>query len=461
VSRSLQLSRRAALRVGSIAIGLPFLEPMLAKTAAAQAAQTAKRFVVLFKPNGSNVKELTPAATGTAFALPTTLAPLAALKEQVLVVSGVHNDVAAPAVNLHLAGITSLLSGVRPDGSKIAMTMDQVLAEAWRGQTTLPSLELGGNMSSGEFANNAGQVCEELPCSTAWAMSYGSGGQRKPTEVSPRAAFDRLFAGSPPPTSVGGPAPVTPPNADLTKLRLYRKSILDHVSERTASLQQRLGASDRAKLDAYLTAIRELEKRIESAPVGGGVVTTGPGCVGSAPGGKLETYEAYPQRLEAMLDVVALGLACDATRVVTFMLAEAESEYGFGVGGVPDGEGHHSTSHHESKADKLGRVAAIDRFYVEKVAYLAGKLASFQEGSGSVLDNSILMHTAEMGDGDQHSYFDMPVVLVGGRNGLLPSSRHVHVNERPIADLYLSLFAALGVPQTSFGNAVAPLALEG
>ncbi len=459
MSRQLKLSRRAALRVGGIAVGLPFLEPMLGRTAAAQAAQAARRLVVLFKPNGSNVKELTPSATGPAFELPSSLAPLLSLKEQLLVVSGVHNDVAGPAVNLHLAGVTALLSGVRPDGSKIAETMDQVLAEAWRGKTALASLELGGNMSSGEFANNSGQVCEELPCSTAWAMSYAKGGQRKPTEVSPRGAFDRLFAGMPPPTSAGAAAPVTPPvNLDLAKLRFYRKSILDHVSERTTALQKQLGQSDRLKLDAYLNAIRELEGRIAALP-NGGVVASGPGCVGSPPD-KLDTYEAYPRRLEAMLDVVALALACDATRVVTFMMAEAESEYGFGVPGVPEGDGHHGTSHHESSSIKLARVAAIDRFYVEKVAYLGTKLASFQEGSGSVLGNTILLHSSEMGDGNEHSYFDMPVVLVGGQNGLLPASRHVRVSKRPIADLYLTLFTALGVPQVAFGNGAAPIVLE-
>ncbi len=462
MNRKFELSRRAMLRVGSIGIALPLLEPMLPRTASAQDAATPKRLVVLTKPNGCNVKELTPSSLGAAFGLTSSLEPLAALKDQLVVVSGLHNDVAGPAVNLHLAGFAALLSGIRPDGSNIAMTMDQVLAEAWRGQTSLPSLELGGDMSSGEFANNSGQICEELPCSTAWAISYGEGGQRKPTEISPQSAFDRVFAGGPPPMpgSVATPEPSSTGNEELARLRSYRKSILDHVNARTKALQARLGKSDRLKLDGYLSAIRELEQRIEGLPTAGGGGVRGPGCQGASPQGELSAYESYPARLEALLDVTALALACDATRVVTFMLAEAESEYTFDVPGVSAGDGHHGTSHHGSESAKLARVAQIDRWYVEKVAYLAAKLNSFGEGTSSVLGNTVLLHTAEMGDGDSHSYFDMPVVLVGGQNGLLPSSRHVRAEGRPIADLYLSLFNSLGVPKTSFGNGTAALTLD-
>jgi hypothetical protein len=161
-----------------------------------------------------------------------------------------------------------------------------------------------------------------------------------------------------------------------------------------------------------------------------------------------------------MIDVIALALRCDATRVVTFMMAEAESEYTFPVPGVGAGEGHHGTSHHQKNASKLARIAAIDRWYVEHVARLATQLGAMPEGAGTVLDATVVLHASEVSDGDSHSYVDMPVVLVGGGGGL-PSGRHVRFAGRPLADLHLTLLRGLGVDRVSFGNSTGVLPLAG
>jgi hypothetical protein len=442
---------------------LPFLEQMLPPRAQAQTAP--KRYVVMFKPVGTNVAQMTPAQTGTGYTLPPSLAALADLRAHTVVVTGLQNSIVGHQQNLHLGGMAGLLTSVRPTRDKIGISVDQALANEWRGRTTLPSLELGSKMSSGEFKNQAGLLCEGLPCTTAWTLSYVDDKTLKPTETNPQAAFDRLFVGglSPAPVAMGAtPAPAPPPPADVEKLRAYRMSVLDYVRAQARGLSSKLGSGDRRRLDNYLTSVRELEQRIAAlAPVAGAPAGGAPrgACAVGRPG--VDGAGSYPDRLKAMVDVIALALQCDATRIVTFMMAEGESEYTFpGVSGAA-GEGHHSTSHHGRSSAKLGRIAAIDRFYVEHVAALATKLKAATEPGGSVLDNTVIFHSSEVSDGDSHSFTDLPIVLVGGAGAGLPSGRHVVAPRRPLADLHLAILQGLGSPRTTWGNSTGPLSLAG
>lgn len=444
--RTSPLSRRALLRGAGVTLALPFLEAMERR---AWAAPTA-RYVVLFKPNGTNQRTAIPSATGTGYTLPGSWKPLAPLRDQVTIVSGVQNTIAAPQVNLHLGGIGAFLTSVHPSGDRTGISVDQVLAQAWKGSTPLPSIELGGNMTSGEFNRPGGAICEELPCKIAFSLSYSDARTQLPTEMNPQAAFDRLFAGGVPKPTPGGTSP------DLAAIRAQKKSVLDFARAQADRLKQRLGASDRARLDGYLTSVRELELRIANL-MGPATPATSPASCGTGRPSANGSAQ-YPARLNAMLDVIALAFQCGVTRVATLMLAEAESEYGFPSIPGMDG-GHHSVSHHGGDAGNLAALERIDQFYAGNVAYLAGKLKAMQEAAGSVLDQTIIFHGSEVSDGDSHSYDDMPIVLVGGQALGFPSGRHVRSNGRPLADLHLGIMQTLGVMRPSHGNSTGPLSL--
>lgn len=480
MKRSWQISRRTMLRGGSIAIALPFLEQMIpASRKAAKAQAAAKRYVVMYKPVGSNVPMMTPGATGTGYTLPSSLMPLAPLQANTVVVTGLQNSIVGDQTNFHLGGMAGLLTSVRPTRDKIGISLDQALANDWRGRTSLPSLELGSNMSSGEFKNQAGLTCEGLPCTTAWTLSYVDDKTLKPTEISPQAAFDRLFAGGLPPAPMTMTDPTSPtmpttpgPAPDVEKLRAYRKSILDYVRAQATGLKTKLGAGDQRRMDNYLTSVRELEMRIAALPPPSPTTSPTPTtptapapapmpsmCKGNRP--SMVGTSPYPDRIKAMIDVITLAFQCDATRIVTYMMAEGESEYTFpGVAGA-SGDGHHGTSHHGGNASQLNRVAAIDKWYVGHVAALATKLKAIAEPGGSILDNTVIFHSSEVSDGDSHSFIDMPIVLVGGAGAGLPSGRHIRAQGRALADLHLAILQGLGSTRTSWGNSTGPLSLTG
>jgi hypothetical protein len=453
-------------------VALPWLEAM-APAGRRAWAQAKARLVVLFKPNGTYMKSYLPAQVGAGWSLTPTLEPLAPWKGQLTIVSGLQNEIAKPHANLHMAGISAWLTGFHPTPGKNGVSLDQVIAGApgWRGATTFPSLELGGDSASPLVKGGSGEY-EGLPKTYGLTTSFGPTGAPRPTEVNPAALFDRLFAGVP-----GAPAPApgqvppgaaSPTAAALERRRLYRTSVLDVVRKQADALKVKLGTSDRRRLDGYLAAVRELEQQLQSAapPPGGGApvrpaIMAGPAC---APGARPAQPPAYPDRLKTMLDLVALALACDRTRVVSLLMAEAESENPFTFLNIKTptsgDKGHHGASHYGENPGMIASYERIDRFYSEQVAHLVGKLAGVQEGSGSLLDNALVVFGSEVSDGDSHSFQNMPVVLAGRAGGALAPGRHVAVaGNRPLADLWLALQHLLGVQAASFGNSTGPVSL--
>lgn len=446
MQRSWQISRRAVLRGAGVTLALPFLEQMQPRVAR---AAPPSRVVVMYKPNGNIVSKMVPSATGTGFDLPPTLTPLANVREYVSVVSGMQNSIAGPHDNLHLAGIGAFLTGAHPELNRYGISMDQMLADAWKGTTSLPSLELGGDMTSGEFTRPGAAVCEGLPCKIAFSLSYTQQRAQKPTETNPQAAFDRVFG-----VRSSGGQPAGDNGAALEKLRRRRQSVLDAVRADATRLNAKLGVTDQRKMDAYLTSVKELEARL--AALTPAISGASPPSCGTATRPNAQA-DNYPARLDAMIDVIALALQCNATRVVTFMMAEAESEYNFPMlQGARDG--HHGASHHGNDAAKVAFVGEIDKWYVGFVAKLAAKLKAMPEAGGNLLDNTVILHGSEVADGNTHSYSDMPIVLVGGKSlGL--AGKHARLTGRPLAALHLTLLQKFGVPTTSFGNSTGTFAL--
>lgn len=453
-----KISRRAALRGVGVSIALPMLEQMMPRRAAAAAAD--QRLVVIFKPNGTYMQSYLPSKTGTGWAVPPTLAPLMPYLNDLMVVSGLQNKVTLPFPSLHLAGVASWLTGVHSSPTKNSISMDQVVAKAWAGRTTFASLELGANTG----VSQGNSTCDGIPCNWGFSVSYADERTPKPTEYRPEGAFERLFTGFTPPSG-GAPKPSTGPTAEevaAEKRRKYRLSILDAVKPGITRLRGKLGVSDAMRVDGYLTAVRDLETRIQamapSTSGGGGGGSVGPSCSSvAAP----KSADEFQNRIGAMMDVIALALQCDRTRVVTFMLGEMESDVEFSTFLPVFEAGHHETSHHSNLPERTSSLEKIDLWHMQQVARLVDKLKKSLEPDGtSLLDKTIVLHGSEISDGNEHSFENMPVLLLGKGGGVLaPGGRHVAFPDQPLANLHLSLIQLLGGSSTSFGNSTGSLNL--
>lgn len=434
-----RLSRRTFLRGAGAAIALPFLEAMLPRSARAQAAAAAKRFVAWYVPNGIEMPGWTPATTGANYAMTPILSPLASLRSEVLVLSGLANLPArVPVPGDHARGTGSFLTArtVRlTDGSDIenGISLDQRIAQFAGGTTTLPSLQLGAE-SGGSTGNcDSGYSC-------AYARNISWSGPQTPLakETDPVSAFERLFQGR--------DASLSPEERE--RRRIERLSVLDAAGDDARRLRLELGGEDRHKLDEYLSGVRELELRLQSA--GGGA------CEASEPADPAN----FRERVRAMADLIVLALRCDATRVVTFMQGNAGSNATFPWLGILDG--HHQISHHQNDPTMLAQLRTIGTWEVEQFGYLLGQLGSVAEPTGgTLLDSSIVFFSSEIEDGNAHRHTNLPVLVAGRAGGALLPGRHVRfANNTPIANLYLTFLRAFGIQDSTFGaDGTSPLTI--
>lgn len=438
------LSRRTLLRGLGTALALPSLEAMLPSVARAQTAMNPRRFVAFYVPCGIRMNRWTPTDTGAGYTLTSILSPLGAsgslpsVKDDTLVLTGLANRPARPdGPGDHASGTGAFITNAHPfktNGANIrnGISFDQVLANAWRGQTRFASLELGidGGAASGDCDSG-------YSCAYARNIAWASDTQPLAKETNPQSVFDRLFAGVDPNQTAQA----------VAKRKLYRQSVLDAVKEDTSSLQSRLGATDKRKVDEYLTGVRDLEVRIAQE--------TATSC---SPGTRPNGWTDIRDKADQMLDLIAFSFQCDLTRSVTYMQQNAGSGYVYrflNVGGSPITEGHHSLSHHGGSAAKNDALEAIGRWEVEQFAKLCRKLKAIQEADGtSVLDNSALFFSSEIEDGDSHSHFNMPILVAGKAGGALRTGQHQRYTNQPsVGNLFVSLGQALGVSSvTQFGD---------
>ena len=425
-------SRRFFLGGAGAAIALPFLESLLPRGARAAAADAPRRLFVFYVPCGIVMDQWTPAEEGPDWTPTPILAPLVPWKDRTLVVTGLANRPARPdGAGDHAAGTGSFLSCVhvrKTEAENISngRTLDQFAAAALGQGLRFPSLELGIDGGSA-----AGGCDSGYSCAYARNIAWADATTPLPKTTNPRVVFDRLFAGFDPDATA----------AELERRRLYRASILDLSRRQAGDLRAKLGRTDQAKLDQYLTAIRDLESRLDSAQAR---------CApGAPPGDGLD----YPSHVRAMLDLSALAFQCDQTRVITFMLGNAGSGRAHPHLGIT--ESHHELSHHMSVPATLDKLTRIDTWELEQLAYLLGRLDAIDDVDGSkVLDNSLVYLSSEIEDGNTHSHFNMPIVVCGGAGGTLATGRHVKYAAAPtVANLYISVLQALGVtPPATFGD---------
>ncbi|HEY0710106.1 MAG TPA: DUF1552 domain-containing protein [Polyangia bacterium] len=455
------LSRRACLRGVGVGLALPFLEAMTPKRAHA-AGEAPLRFLAVTAPHGMHMPAWTPKETGANYTLPPILAPLAALKSQVSVLSGLANYPASITTKefagSHARGTGAILTQtpLRFTAAKDiqnGISIDQMIANRVKSLTRLPSLEVG--VAAGSTTGN----CEDgYSCAYLHNVSWSGATTFLPKEVNPRALFNRVFAGLPAVTPQGVMTPPAAANKDL----LHRKGILDLVRGEATRLSTRLGSRDRAKLDEYLTTVGELQRRVgDLEKAGGAPAPMVAACTPpAAPAeGTPSTYEAH---LKLLADMLVMAFACDVTRVATFMQEDPFNSRSFSFLGVSGN--HHNISHHGGSAEKHAAIQKINVFEVAQFAYLLDKMTKVQDANGqSLLHNSIVIFTSEFGDGDNHYHWDLPVLVAGAAGGRWKPGRHIayphkgtsgpgNKTDMPMANLFVSALQAFNIEATTFGS---------
>jgi hypothetical protein len=440
-NKSLQIPRRSFLRGLGVTIALPFLEAMMPIAAkAAPVGGAPKRMVFIYMPNGMDMQNWTPAATGASFELPSILEPLKPHKANFSVLSGLaHKNARAlgDGAGDHARANACFLTGVHPRKTSgadihVGVSADQVAAMQIGKATRLPSLEISCEPS----ARLAGACDSGYACAYQHNISWRNENTPMPPLGDPRLIFERLFSAS-------------DEDPDLVAGRALREScrgsILDIVRDDAKAFQRSLGATDRRKLDEYLTGLRETEVAIQQQQK----------FKATAPRPTMEKPEGIPgdftEHVRLTYDLLALALQTDATRIATFMVLHEGSNRPYPFIGVTDG--HHDLSHHGNSAEKKEKIAKINRFHMEQFAYFLGKLKGMREASGTVLDNSMIVLGSAIADGNAHAHHDLPVLLAGSGGGSLKPGRHVRFDkDTPMTNLYLSLFDRLGVKAESLGD---------
>jgi hypothetical protein len=441
------ISRRSVLRGMGAAVALPWLEVMTSRSVRAAAKGANKppvRAAFLFTPNGKRMDEWTPKDEGPLKDLPPILQSVSAHKDQITLLSrlaldggSAHGD----GPGDHARCVASYLTGAHPrktNGKNIrnGVSVDQVAAEKIGHLTRFPSLELGCEPSA-----QAGRCDSGYSCIYTSNMSWRSETSPMTKEVNPQAVFDRLFGG-------GDSVEKKKNQAERTA---RRKSILDFVAEDAAALKRKLGAVDQRKLDEYLFAVRQIERRTADAD-------------------KLRSREidvpdfprpaGVPRKIDEhvrlMMDMMVLAMQTDSTRVLSFMYANAGSNRSYPQINV--GSGHHNISHHGGDKKKLADIGKINRHHVSHLNYFLDRLKSVKEAGGTLLDNSMVLYGSGIGDGNRHNHNDLPILLAGRGGGTIKPGRHLsYPKNTPLTNLYRAMLHRLGADVKEYSDSTGRL----
>jgi len=433
------LSRRTVLRGVGATLALPFLDAMLPAFSrrALAAAKPAHRFQTFYVPNGMAMEYWLPKGAGSAFELSPILEPLAAYRNQMLVLSGIK----ANWNYIHAGASGSFLTGtVRGGRNEIEIvadvSIDQLLARHFASDTQIGSLELSMDVPA-----NAGACTGNLSCVYAHTLSWKSPTQPLPMEWNPRAVFERLF----------GDSGSTDRAAREARLRQH-KSILDSVAEKLASLRRELGPQDVAKVDEYSEAVRDVERRIQMAEKQADLELP----AFDQPQGAPPVFEDH---LALMLDLQLLAFQSDLTRVVSFMIGKEQSARPYPQIGVP--EAHHPLSHHNDVPDIIAHMSKINRYHTELFAKYLAKLRATPDGDGSLLDHLTILYGSGISNSTRHSGDNLPLLVMGGGSGTLKGGRHLAYTDKPtMANLLVTLMDKMGVPVEKVGGSTGKLPLD-
>jgi hypothetical protein len=438
-----RISRRTVLRGLGTAVALPLLEAMLPSAPGAAPpgrGRPPRRMAILYVPNGALMPDWTPTAEGARFELPRILQPLAPVREDVLVLSGLTCDKARPngdGAGDHARASSAFLTGCQARKTaganfRAGVSADQLAARRVGDRTRLPSLELGIERFRG-----TGNCDSGYSCVYEHTLSWRNPTSPLPTEVGPKLVFERLFA-------------ARPNDPDRLKRDRLRASVLDAVREDARDLEKRLGGADRQKLDQYLSCVRELELRIARAET---LPPVEPPAGTPRPAGRPADLAEH---FRLMCDLMVLAFQTDVTRIVTFMLGREGSEQRYRMIGIS--EGHHELTHHRNDPAMMAKVRAINTYHVQQLAYLLGKLKSVREGDSTLLDSCMIAYGSGNSDGNRHTHHELPILLAGKGGGSIRTGRHVrYPRETPLNNLWLALLHRMGAPTDQLGDSTGPL----
>jgi hypothetical protein len=435
-----RISRRTFLRGTGVVMALPWLESLpvwgAAPSTAGLPGPFPKRFAALFMGTGINGNHWWAKGSGKDMELGKSLEPLEPLKAKLNFITGLFNK-PATGVGIHPGQTGNILSGMPLLKGAVlrgGISMDQVLANQIGQETMQPSMVLGCEQPITGY--------HETNFSMAYSshISWQNADSPVPMEVYPSLAFDSLFE---------------------NRGSRRTQSILDRVKEQAGDLSRQVGSADKAKLDEYLTSVREVEKRIEkmrgekdkaednAKERGKPLITV------KRPDNGLP--EDIRDHMRLMCDIVALAFQTDKTRIATLLLCRDLSGLFYPFLDVR--KSHHSASHDDTSEG----YERISRYYCSQLAYLAGRLEAMPEGEGSVLDNTCLLFLSNMWSGTRHDNSKLPVLTVGGLGGSLQTGRVLDYlgkgdENRKLCSLHLSLMDRMGVELPRFGDADSRLA---
>lgn len=426
------LPRRTFLKGIGATLSLPLLDAMVPAATALEKtpAKPVRRLGYVFMPMGCDITRWTPPGGEKLDKLSPILSSLEPVKQDVTIVSNLELANAYPGS--HATSNSAFLSAAKAKVTEstdyyLGTTADQIAAQHIGQSTQLPSLEMAMDL-----LKLVGQCDNGYACVYQNNLSWSSPTTPLPAEAHPRIVFESLFG-------EGGTAKER--RAALRK----RASLLDSISEEITRLQRDLGPADRAKLEEYLTAVREVERRIQTAE-------------SDAAKNQLPDLDrpmgvpaSYADHARLMFDLQVLALQGDVTRVITFQLARETSNRTYPEIGVPDP--HHPLSHHGNNPEKVALMAKINSFHVSLFAEFVLKLKKTTDGNGSLLDHSLYLYGSGMGNPNVHDHTNLPTIVAGGGAGKMRGGRHIQYDKpTPLANLHLSLLNKVSVPMESFAD---------
>jgi Protein of unknown function (DUF1552) len=391
-------------------------------------------------PNGANMPRWRAQGEGHDFTFGDSLAPLTPFRNKIQQFTGythINANSHGNGSGDHARATACFLTGAHPfktAGANIraGISIDQVAAQKIGHLTRLASLEFGT-----EKSRKTGSCDSGYACAYQYNISWASETLPMAPEPDPRQAFERLFG-----SGAGGER-----QKNMQERLNSRRSVLDLVLQDARSLKKELGLTDQRKMEEYLMSIRSLEQQIEKSERF------------TLPSTDMEKPPSAPtkhsEHIRMMADLMALAFQSDSTRIATLMLSNEGSNRSFQEIDIP--EGHHGLSHHQNKPEALEKVARIDHFYAEQLAYFLQRLSDLKDVDGSsVLDNSMILYGCGNGDGNKHDHMDLPILLAGGGGKRLNTGRHVHFTEkRPLTNLFLGMMGNMGIPLGKFGDSTA------
>ncbi len=451
------LSRRTLLRGVGTALALPWMEAMASPTLAFGAGafgcnefkpeKPPVRMAFLYVPNGMHMPNWRPSDEGGEFVLPKVFEPVKKFRDQTTIISGLSlsgADAHGDGGGDHARSVAAFLTGAHPkktDGSNIqnGVSVDQVAAKQIGDLTKIPSLELGTEASS-----PGGRCDTGYSCVYTSNISWRTETSPLPKETNPQSVFDRMF-------SSGHSADDKKANELRNK---NRKSILDFVKSDARALHNKLGASDRRKLNEYMYAVREVEKQLAGTEILDKPEEDVPDF--PRPAG---VPRKYGEHIKLLFDMMVLAFQTDTTRTISFMYANAGSNRSYRNIGVSGG--HHTLSHHNRDQAKQDQIAKINLYHMSLAEHLLERLSQIREGNKSLLDNCMIMYGSGIADGNSHAHRDLPIALFGNGGGLIRSARHLKVPRRtPLTNLYVSMLNGVGAKVDQFSDSTGRIDLS-